>query len=209
MKALTLTQPWSSLCVAPDPDETWRAVKPIETRSWRLLQKHLPLRLAIHAAAGITREVRDLVSERSRTGPGRVFRGVYREALLRAGLPVVDPWSPTSSPGHGSLALGAIVGAVTVVGCAPTDQIAAEWRRGEVSNLVFALGDFSPGRWAWVFTQPVIFERPLACKGAQGLWTVPGPVAVDVEERDRAARAMADVRTVNEWLRARRGEVTI
>lgn len=188
MKALSLTQPWASLCVAPDPTAPWRAVKPIETRSWRVTQKHLPMRLAIHASLGITREMRLWITDRTRGSLRSHFVGWYGEALELAGLSRADPWHSTA-PGD-KIPLGAIIGSVTLVGCVPSDEVADGWKRGAVTDLTYHLGDFSPGRWGWIFTRPVPLARPIPCRGKQGLWTVPGPIAVDIwQGRDETVPA--------------------
>ena len=66
----------------------------------------------------------------------------------------------------GKLPLGAIVGTVELVDC----------RRVEDLNPMLVtprenlLGNYSPGRWAWVFRGAVRFRTPVAAAGGTGLW---------------------------------------
>lgn len=36
-----------------------------------------------------------------------------------------------------------------------------------------SLGDYAPGRWAWILEDPHRFRRPIPFVGRQGLWFVP------------------------------------
>lgn len=67
--------------------------------------------------------------------------------------------------GKPNLPLGAVVGTVEIVGCVPTEQIADVLTLQEL-----ALGDYSPGRWAWVLKNPVMFDEPIPVCGKQGWW---------------------------------------
>lgn len=203
MKALSLTQPWASLCVAPDPlhGYLW-PVKSLETRSWRVSEKLLPMRLAIHAAAGIDRQLRDAITVREHDGMRR-FREPYRHALERAHLDSLDPWwmAPTGLP------LGAILGAVKLVRCIPTAECERMWRRGDMSDDLYQLGDFTPGRWAWVLEKPEPLVNPIRCRGHLGLWTVDPVHVCELEEQlahppqltniDRAHAPARELRGVN------------
>jgi hypothetical protein len=44
------------------------------------------------------------------------------------------------------------------------------------------LGDFSPGRWAWMLRDIIALKRPVFCRGALGLWRV----SEELESRIRA-----------------------
>jgi len=37
-----------------------------------------------------------------------------------------------------------------------------------------AFGDWSPGRWGWILRNPVLFEKPVPARGAQGFWNWEG-----------------------------------
>lgn len=63
------------------------------------------------------------------------------------------------------LEFGAILGTVEIVDCVPVEEIAAT-----LSERERLLGDYSPGRWAWVLKNPVAFHSPVPARGKQGWW---------------------------------------
>lgn len=67
--------------------------------------------------------------------------------------------------GRTVLPLGAVVGTVEIVDCVPVEDIIPYWGKRER-----ALGDFSPGRFAWVLQNPVMFHEPFPARGQQGWW---------------------------------------
>ena len=67
--------------------------------------------------------------------------------------------------GETVLPLGAVVGTVEIVDCVPVEEIA-----DTLTERERALGDFSPGRFAWVLRNPVMFEKPIPARGQQGWW---------------------------------------
>ena len=67
--------------------------------------------------------------------------------------------------GRTDLPHGAVIGTVEIVDCIPVEEIAATLTERER-----LLGDYSPGRWAWVLKNPVMFETPIPAKGKQGWW---------------------------------------
>jgi hypothetical protein len=92
----------------------------------------------------------------------------YREpvrALLRAAG--FEDWS--------KLPCGAVVGTVEVVGCVPADELTG------LSEFDRALGDFSPGRWAWQLRGPCRWPTPVPAAGRLGVFeldlTPPGDAA--------------------------------
>ena len=70
---------------------------------------------------------------------------------------------------------GSIVAIATIADCIPVEQISPELA------TEIAFGNYEPGRFAWLLTAVKRFQRPIQCKGAQGLWTVPE----EIEERLR------------------------
>lgn len=156
MKALTLTQPWATLVAI--------GAKRFETRSWST-----PYRgpLAIHAgknlgAVGGEAGLRALCAQEP-----------FRAKLTDAGYPDID-----------DLPRGAIVAVMELVGCYPTDEIAACRASTEVMRITGihpclherAFGDYSPGRFAWVMCgrEPVL--PPVPARGKQGLWETEGEI---------------------------------
>lgn len=153
MKALSLTQPWAT-CVAI-------GAKRIETRSWGTVYRGP---LAIHAAKTFPRAARELC-----------FGNPFMEPLMAARYEDVD-----------ALPLGAIIAVAQLVDVRGTGRhgAPAAWLQ-EV--LIEAddyprereFGDYSPGRFAWMLADVRQLTTPIACRGALGLWALPG----DVEAR--------------------------
>ena len=65
------------------------------------------------------------------------------------------------------LPFGAVICTVELIGCCPAQDVALE-----VSGLERHLGDFTWGRWAWLFEPESlrVLEEPIAAKGSLGLW---------------------------------------
>lgn len=155
MKALTLHQPWATLIAI--------GAKCIETRSWSTSYRGP---LAIHAAKGFPKEAQVACI----TYP-------FIDTLGKAGFRV-GAW-----PGK-PLPLGAIVATCELVDC---EKIARQkwWKIDGVtwilSDAERALGDYAPGRDAWLLANIRPLLEPIPAKGAQGLWewTPAGEVIYD------------------------------
>lgn len=149
MKAITLWQPWASLLVAgADRPKT------IETRPWRTEYRG---RLLIHAAKQEPRWVRDAFFERS------PLRDILRRHVANAAIGFVELpalWK--------ELPRGAVVGGVRLVDCVPTDDPALDLTPDEE-----LLGDYAPGRWAWITRMPYALPSPIRTRGHQRLWDPP------------------------------------
>lgn len=68
------------------------------------------------------------------------------------------------------LPFGAIIATCRLVECLQTtdvDCLTAQER---------SFGDYSPGRYAWLFTEIESLEKPVPCRGFQGLFEWPSPV---------------------------------
>jgi hypothetical protein len=117
--------------------------KRIETRHWPCPQRLIGERIAIHATK--TDKHLCLCSEEP----------FYGYVPNRDGLP-----------------LGALIATVKVQGCGPiTVEFAAEvWSRQPVEH---AFGDYTPGRFAWMLGEPILFDEPVPWKGSQGIFAVP------------------------------------
>lgn len=75
-------------------------------------------------------------------------------------------WSLLESAGGKTvLPLGAVVGTVEIVDCVPVEEIMHKLTRRERM-----LGDYSPGRFAWVLQNPIMFDYPIPTRGQQGWW---------------------------------------
>lgn len=155
MNAITLYQPWASLCVLPGEDG--RAIKPYETRSW-MRKSLLGQRTAIHAGM-----------KWDGSAAAKMPRKVIDEALKRVGLiwggepheQVAEPWP-----------LSVIVGSAVVKAFWRASGGAYIHQPGETRGIKSQLpfGDFSEGRWAWELTDVERLVAPMPAKGKQGIW---------------------------------------
>ena len=71
--------------------------------------------------------------------------------------------------GKADFPLGAVVGIVEIVDCVPVEEVV-----DSLTERERALGDYSPGRWAWVLKNPVMFDTPIPARGKQGWWNWEG-----------------------------------
>lgn len=111
--------------------------KRFETRSFAYPSRLLFTQIGIHATMKIvidSPEMDDLCAA--------TFGADYRQILPR----------------------GAILGAVTLGMCYPTDGVAFD---DAVERIV---GDWTPGRFAWRLWQPIKLPVPVRAKGQQGWW---------------------------------------
>lgn len=115
-------------------------VKQFETRHWRHGYRGP---LVIHASLRWRDDQRTIVTWHP-----------YRELLA-----ALD-WTPEQT-------LGCCLGIVDLVKIWPTTNGELQ---ATLSDQERKLGDFRPQRFAWQFTNPRRFEKPVAAKGAQSLW---------------------------------------
>jgi hypothetical protein len=71
----------------------------------------------------------------------------------------------TGTAAHYLLPRGVIVGWVNLVDVLPTRLVG-----GYVGASEYALGDYSPGRFAWCLKEPYRLDIPMRASGRQGLW---------------------------------------
>lgn len=69
----------------------------------------------------------------------------------------------TGLPGINELDRGAIIGTVKIKGVVSTNEV----RKG------LPVSDWFVGEFGYVMADPVLFEKPIPCKGALSLWEVP------------------------------------
>jgi hypothetical protein len=129
--------------------------KCVETRSWRTLYRGL---VAIAASAN---------------GSGPETRRLNSEPVCAAALKRYDVKSS-------DLPLGAIVCIGSLSDCVPTETFDFAERRCGPNERIF--GDYSPGRYAWVFHGIRMLSRPLPIKGALGLYNLPPDVTLALQE---------------------------
>lgn len=64
---------------------------------------------------------------------------------------------------------GSIIGKATLVNCIHINkELRDHLKRSNPAE--YAFGDYRIGRYAWVFENPVLFEKPIPVRGRQGLW---------------------------------------
>ncbi len=157
MKVLSLLQPWASLVVLGH--------KKIETRSWDT--KHRG-ELLIHASK---KKIR--VDENT-------------QALLDHLCEI-----PGFMEDYDQLPYGAIIGKVNLIDTIPTAIFQApciqELRRANIggSTVEFpeqeeAFGDYSPNRFGWLLSDPVLFKEPIPCKGQLSIWNLPAELEASI-----------------------------
>ena len=150
MKALTLTQPWATLVAI--------GAKRIETRSWKTSYRGP---LAIHAAKGFPKTARQFTTQPICYETIRIFHHI-------------EPRTPFSlMPGY---PLGCVLATCELVKCLPTVY---QPPRGPAVFELYpeldtarerAFGDYSPGRYAWIFEDVKQLPMPIPAKGALSLW---------------------------------------
>lgn len=64
---------------------------------------------------------------------------------------------------------GAVLGTVEIIDCVPVETVLPALTKRER-----LLGDYSPGRWAWILKNPVMFDTPVPACGQQGWWNWEG-----------------------------------
>ena len=190
MKAITLTQPWASLVAL--------GAKRIETRSWNTNYRGP---LAIHAAKGLPKGLKrgqhltlgEFDTERDQSGLlMRADRLLwpYRLPLgsVVAICELIDVLPITEKPQRGERCValdeegrvrlwkpGEFEGVAMHVGEACWSS---EREDGWTAEHEAAFGDYEPGRFAWLLADVRPIRRPIATKGALGLWEWPAEVTV-------------------------------
>ena len=145
MKAISLWQPWASLIVLGE--------KKIETRSWYTAYRFPVL---IHAAKRKNLSEMEELAEYDE----------YVEAL-QSFIPA-DAKSMTVKQMMNAMPYGAIIGKATLSDCRTTRSVTPELSKKELM-----LGNYEPGRYAWILKNPVMFKEPIPYKGEQGFFNVP------------------------------------
>ena len=166
MKAISLTQPWSSLVAAGE--------KRIETRSW---YTNFRGALAIHASKSCPREYQLLC-----------FEEPFYTALLSAGLLERRRSDGNGVPGQLAIRkdcfpLGAVIAVARLVDVIhiPLGPRQFHVRGNRLTGLPRVLelpppepelcfGDYTPGRYAWLLDAVRPLPRPIYARGAIGLW---------------------------------------
>ncbi len=123
--------------------------KTYETRTWTPKYRGL---LAIHAAKGFDAEAIAVCR-----------RDPFRRLLIASGY---------TTPG--AIPLGCVLAIVNLVDIVPTELVSPT-----LPLLEQALGDYTPGRQAWHFSNLAQLKEPVTAKGALNLWHWDAPFEED------------------------------
>lgn len=151
MKALTLTQPWATLVAI--------GAKKIETRSWSTSYRGP---LAIHAAKSFPKNAQYLC-----------FSEPFRKIL-------VDKYSFFRANeiyfGKHQLPLGCVIATCELINVRSVGSGINHhgWGDGihvwSLTEQERAFGDYTLGRYVWLFNNIQLLPEPIPAKGAPGLW---------------------------------------
>ena len=87
-------------------------------------------------------------------------------------------------PRWSDLPRGAIVAVTKLYGVRPVEAI-----RDTLSEQELHLGDYSDGRYGWLFTKTVKLTEPIPTRGFQKLFSLPDPIAEQLASEWEAAWA--------------------
>ena len=96
-----------------------------------------------------------------------IHASLGKKGKLFCGQPPFDQYIPAFS----SLPFGALVGSVTLKDVVPVEHL--HLSADTLARLTLeekAFGDYTRGRYAWLFADPVPLEAPIRINGALGLW---------------------------------------
>ncbi len=165
MKVLSLLQPWASLVVTPKPNsfitgprgKQLVGIKQWETRCWRpkneaLIEQLKTEGFLIHASKGWKK----LQSELVNAWPFNEYKDVLPKQLP----------------------LGMIIGHVKLVDIWTSDKWLDNFKSSETERTAeeYHFGDYSPLRYAWLLSNPILFEKPIQASGALNFWDWNEPV---------------------------------
>jgi hypothetical protein len=206
LRALTLSQPWATLHVTPNPATSGRPAKGVESRGWKPNVRPGE-RIAIHAGKGIARDMRERLSR-----DGRFFIEPFARLLRAAGYSAMLPWGRDyraafepiggglmySHPEGMCLAMlpmGAVVGVATYSNVVPGITIRNLCDAGDLPRLELDLGHYDgEGRWGLVQRTElgaIALPEPIPCRGFQQLWHLDPDVSEQVLAHVRAATEAA------------------
>lgn len=115
-------------------------IKHYETRSRRT---NIRGRVAVHAGM---KEMDAILKSFSETDRDKIIAMLHKPPLL-----------------DNILYRGGIIGTIEIVDCVSVEKVFRSLTEQER-----LLGDYSPGRFAWVLKNPIMFEEPIPARGKQG-----------------------------------------
>lgn len=147
MKALTEKQPWASLIVEGLKISDVVLFKDIENRTWECPKKYIGKRVLIHASA-------------KSWSWGNVV------TYLNNWMPDIYKYIPLTRNWLENLPTGKIIGSVEIVDCVINHP--SVW--AEKTNT-FLKSDIQFNTiYNWVLTNPILFDKPIPCKGKLSFW---------------------------------------
>lgn len=163
MKAITLWQPWASLLAC--------GAKQFETRSWATSYRGP---IAIHAAA---KSISSILAEcfPCYQWDFHPSNAAFKGFLKACGYETIDTLR--------SLPLGAVVATAELIGCRqmlqnPYDGVIHFLDETDAAicptSRELFLGDWTPGRYAWEFSNMKMLDKPIPAKGGQRIWNWEG-----------------------------------
>ena len=112
----------------------------------------------------------------------RSWQTSYRGALLihaslgkTGGLISKEPPFIKYIPDFKSLPFGAIIGKVVLEHILPVESFYfSDTVMNQLSLEEKAFGDYTKGRYGWILSEPILFNKPIPIKGTLGLWEYNG-----------------------------------
>jgi hypothetical protein len=161
LPALSLYQPYATLCVI--------GAKKYETRSQPPYKPVIGKRIAIHAAktqegiVGLEPIVVHAMDEAFGTTCWytRLTYGAVVGTVMLRGAYRIESYYPDERRAY----------ADTVLGDIPGSRLGGHWLTTDL------LGNYSPGRWAWLLAEPKEFDTPYPARGFQGFWAWEPPTS--------------------------------
>ena len=147
MKAITVLQPWAWLLAT--------GKKRCETRSWKTNYRG---EILLHAGKG------------DPLGMTKGDRGIYANII---GEPYLLNAVNVLRYRENKVPFGAIIGKANLVNCMQIDELTAALIKEQHPDE-YEFGDFTPGRYAWMMENAVLFDKPIPASGKQGLWNWEG-----------------------------------
>jgi hypothetical protein len=153
MNTLTIWQPWCSAIPA--------GLKKIETRGWPAPISAIGQRIAIHAAKRWTREETDFwTSWRLQAGASELM------AFENIGIAGVLETMPRSC----------VVATAVLADCRRSEDLMAD---GLLTEREQQWGNFTPGRFGWMFSDVRPLTKPIPASGLQKLWNWEPPAGIE------------------------------
>ena len=160
MRAFTIWQPHASLFV--------ERIKPSETRSWMAPKKYWGTAIGIHA------------------GKHRVRLDELSAEVRVAAAQWLDPDDEYAY----DLPMGAVIATATLAACVQVEMRDEQGRavvRTGTNSIAYieddGLGDYSVGRWIWLFSDIQKLPEPIPARGVPRVMDLEGGIVTDINVR--------------------------